>query len=495
MATNSSPDETVKTSKLHRASFQALPTELICIIMRELSSAMLLRIATLCKRLHFIAITCYVKREQKNPNGSHPYRFAGFDPNLGAFSLNGSFLRVLRFALFPRTLQNVQVCFDRSESIAKVECVASVLNMMDHVEQAYLWFDCVSSSSNEEHTKKLEAFCEVLQALRGKSCTSLYVSGERGSDAGHFEVGFSPAELNELNRLTLTTSVPFSPLFRTWTLATINGSPLEELSIDCGDLEKSDWEEILATVENSMLKKLHISMKSGVIGNGILLSDFLNRHELESLTVVEHGTEVSTGLVPWNAVENAEIWPNSHLRELSGTPEFLSAFIVCLVPAFKFSSLTTVSLRVMEEPTCPTSLSTLFGLLPLLETMDNLSLDFWEGTDALSWLHPLASEQDPAPLHNVTQVEISFSLPECSSFLKMLDIVIVVLLRFPELQTVRFPELETDMLNDCVEGGTYGFVKALQAIHPKLLIMDIGHRVEGVEDWLAQLEGDDQNLI
>jgi hypothetical protein len=53
------------------------------------------------------------------------------------------------------------------------------------------------------------------------------------------------------------------------------------------------------------------------------------------------------------------------------------------------------------------------------------------------------------------------------------------------LETVLFPELRGQVLESAVDGGEYGFVKEINDANQGILIVGVGGRVEGVDDWLA----------
>jgi hypothetical protein len=437
--------------------FSDLPSELLNLILHMIpDDEDLLALAVLCQRLNAIALAIYLSRSNVD----------GPDLHLSSVATPFHCLKGVRLSFRYYHLQSI-LCYFSENIVEEMKEVQRTLESISTVRAVSLNFPLGVDLREDRFPTSLSL---LLDSLGGKSCADF----EAGSSCFTLpEQSIRARPLLDLKSVTFLRSPFLSPLFREWTIQSLNSSLITYLYLD----DVINLHLFLASLKLPTLLDCHISSTRLPVQD---LLTFLNRHP--SITSLH----VNRGDYQLQVLPNPPTWSLPHLSYLSSRPELIIYLLLSpqAVPSLTTVELITGDLRQRPDKLNFSSLKEAFISIAKQRKIVSLSLTLeaspemreWLRVDRHSWSQ--AASVDKFQLRHITQL----TLEEARG---VVDLIPPWLILFPSLEKLVIDCYENRELESKTQQAS--FVKLIHEYCPTLNTILFGHwsRATSVAQWLT----------
>ncbi|KAF8210899.1 hypothetical protein K438DRAFT_1929123 [Mycena galopus ATCC 62051] len=238
--------ETVNVPPTVLPGFVELPSEVLLLIFNSLNEE-LFSLSILCRRLHFLALPVFFEKNIiPNPCEMVLVDFTRIpDPGMASPGPH-DVVRALTVALFVPSIKHLTCVlptahtFQRLDGIARVTRLVQRLTTVENISLEFMpdyhrpgTFTWKDYSEARVWNKCYSALRDLLDAVDGKSCTSLTILGAPASNYATEAPSFPAPSLCSVTNLSL--GATFSRGYHSWIFSALKTSPIASLKIDVTD--------------------------------------------------------------------------------------------------------------------------------------------------------------------------------------------------------------------------------------------------------------------
>ncbi|KAG1736393.1 uncharacterized protein EDB91DRAFT_1250006 [Suillus paluster] len=260
------------------------------------------------------------------------------------------------------------------------------------LSRSYVIADLTAHSATEERSVDPVLFLHSLKGVQSKPMSSIMCfDAPPGVDlASLFQLikdldcsSFNPSAVSSLRRLSVDLPMFFSPCVASLTLATLQDSPLTDLSLTYTGLSSIQWAALLRNVHLPLLQMLTVDIECPPN----VLAEFLIRHQNVGQLWIHLGSTLSPKL-PNHALQKVsrqtlQHIPNSHLLHLNvlgGPPCYLVSLLAIIHSA---PCIRNLSLQFGENLTS-NHLSAVLDVTQHFTSIQALQLSFFDASHTAS---------------------------------------------------------------------------------------------------------------
>jgi hypothetical protein len=425
-------------------------------VIENLADADVFSLSLLSRRLHYLALPVYLIR----CNVPDPFSISlpGGMVFLRAHNFNA--LPALQTALFIPSISSMTCTFRHRDYITDIRRLASWISRVSHVTEARFNLPFNSDKDILTDGVTLWAIEHLLAALVEKSCLKLSFKGFSGANLCSSrslrraqgiefrDVPGTPSPLlsrnpiSSLQELRIHSPVVLFPVFKKWTINSINSSSIVTLIFSCFELPTEEWASILPHLTLHALRELTISVSTMDFHD---FAAFFTRHPL-IVTL-----DLTCGSINSAADHRLRDFVNPNLTTLDTTPEYAS---VLLNSPITFPNISTITIEPYNQEHGLDFGALDKSLATLAQRKDNLALtlNILGKARSLEWISRTEALRVERLLHCVKELSLA-RLPHLGLQMTQADILLLPpwLALFPALREVHLsflPNLDVSVRQD-----------------------------------------------